>query len=71
MKVYLKCECGSEDFVRMYNVYNENIKVEIVEINGEECFGVEEMGVAKTHLDGYMCRSCGSYNDELNDYVGL
>ena len=29
MENYYKCKCGSERFVRIYNVWNETIKVAI------------------------------------------
>ena len=64
---YYKCECGSDTFVRMYNVWNEKIKVEVSEHNGEECWDVEELGKEKDHLVGYICSECRQSAQELND----
>lgn len=66
-KKYYKCECGSETFVRMYNVWNETIKVEISVQDGEELWDVEELGKEKDHLYGYICADCRKDADELND----
>ena len=66
-KVYYKCECGSEDFIRMYNVWNEKIKVEVVVQNGEELWGVEEHGKEKDHPLGFICAECRQDAQELND----
>jgi len=64
---YYKCECGSDTFVRMYNVWNEKIKVEVSEHNGEELWDVEELGKEKDHLVGYICSECRQKAQELND----
>ena len=64
---YLKCECGSETFIRVYNVWNEKIKVKVTEKDGEELWDVEELGKEKDHLFGYICAECRDDNDELND----
>jgi DNA-directed RNA polymerase subunit RPC12/RpoP len=61
---YIKCECGSERFVRMYNVYNELLKVK-EDKNGY--WEVEELGKEKDHLVGYICAKCRQDVDELND----
>jgi hypothetical protein len=65
--MYYKCECGSDEFVRTYNVWQEKIKVEVTEQDGEEYWGVEELGKVKDHLVGYMCCKCGEDAQELND----
>lgn len=44
MERYYKCKCGSEDFVRIYNVYSEKIKVKVTNEKGEEFWDVEEHG---------------------------
>ena len=64
---YYKCECGSDTFIRVYNVWNEKIKVKVTEENGEELWDVEELGKVKDHLHGYICSECGQDNYELND----
>lgn len=64
---YYKCECGSEEFVRIYNVWNEKIKVQVTEEDGEEFWDVEENGKEKDHLCGYICAKCRKDADELND----
>jgi hypothetical protein len=63
---YYKCECGSETFVKVYNVWNIKIKVDVNEENGEEFWDVEEYGVCKDHLYGYRCMECGKDAQELN-----
>jgi hypothetical protein len=61
--VYYKCECGSEDFVRQYNVYNVNTKVAV---DGE--YWDEEIGeIEKDHFLGYICKECRQDAMELND----
>ena len=67
MARYYKCECGSDTFIRVYNVWNEKIKVEVSEEDGEEFWDVKELGKEKDHLVGYMCAECRQDNDELND----
>jgi hypothetical protein len=67
MENYFKCQCGSETFVRTYNVWNETIKVKVIKEDGEEFWDVEELGKEKDHLVGYMCAECRQDNDELND----
>lgn len=65
---YYKCECGSDEFVRIYNVWNEKIKVQVTkDKEGDELWDVEEHGKIKDHLYGYICRKCGKDADELND----
>lgn len=64
---YLKCECGSDEFVRVYNVLLEKIKVKVVVEDGEELWDVEEHGKIKDHLHGYRCCKCGEDAQELND----
>jgi DNA-directed RNA polymerase subunit RPC12/RpoP len=66
-ETYYKCECGSDTFIRVYNVWNEIIKVKVTEENGEEFWDVEELGKEKDHLYGYMCAECRKDNAELND----
>jgi|LauGreDrversion4_2_1035121.scaffolds.fasta_scaffold97999_2 hypothetical protein len=66
-ETYYKCECGSDTFIRVYNVWNEIIKVKVTEENGEEFWDVEELGKEKDHLYGYMCAECRQDNAELND----
>ena len=61
---YYKCECGSETFVRTYNVWNEKIKVKI---SNDELWDVEELGKEKDHLLGYICVECRKDAQELND----
>jgi len=68
-KKYFTCECGSELFVRHYNIWNELLKVEIIEFNNEEFWKVEELGKSKNHLDGYRCYNCGRDTPELNDGI--
>lgn len=67
VKNYFRCECGSDTFIRVYNVWNEKIKVEVSIQNGEEYWDVEELGKEKDHLYGYICAECRRDNDELND----
>lgn len=67
MKKYYKCECGSDTFMRIYNVWTERFKVEVVDVNGEELWGVEELGKEKDHLHGYVCYKCGQDAQELNE----
>lgn len=64
---YFKCECGSDEFLRTYNVWQEAIKVQISEENGEEFWDVEELGKVKDHLCGFMCAKCSKDAHELND----
>jgi len=64
---YYKCTCGSDEFIRVYNVWNERLKINITEVDGEELWDVEELGKDKDHLVGYRCAKCGSSNNELND----
>jgi DNA-directed RNA polymerase subunit RPC12/RpoP len=66
-ETYFKCECGSDTFIRLYNVWNEKIKVKVTEENGEEFWDIEELGKEKDHLYGYICAECRQDNDELND----
>lgn len=66
---YYKCECGSEEFVRIYNVWNEKIKVKVTEEDGEEFWDVEEHGKEKDHLFGYICAHCRKDVQELNDGI--
>jgi DNA-directed RNA polymerase subunit RPC12/RpoP len=69
MDKYYKCKCGSETFVRLYNVWNEKLKVKITEYEqtGEEFWDVEELGKEKDHLYGYICAECRKDAQELND----
>lgn len=69
MDKYYKCKCGSETFVRLYNVWNEKLKVKITEYeqNCEEFWVVEELGKEKDHLYGYICAECRKDAQELND----
>jgi hypothetical protein len=67
MEQYYKCKCGSETFVRMYNVWNEKLKVKVTEQDSEELWDVEELGKEKDHLLGYICAECRQDADELND----
>ena len=69
MKRYYKCECGNDTFIRTYNVWNEKIKVEIIEKNGEELIDIEELGHVKDHLYGYICEKCNKDAEELNDWL--
>ncbi len=64
---YYKCECGSDEFIRIYNVWNEKFKVQVTQENGEEFWDVEELGKVKDHLYGYICAKCSQDMDELND----
>ena len=64
---YYKCECGSDEFIRVYNVWTEKIKVQVTIQDGEEIWGVEELGKEKDHLYGYRCANCGIEPEELND----
>lgn len=64
IKEYFKCECGSENFIRMYNVFNEKIKVKI---NKDKTWEVEEHGGEKKHLLGFICANCRKNADKLND----
>ena len=66
-KTYFKCECGSTDFIRVYNVWNEKIKIEVTDDGNEEFWDIEEHGKEKDHLVGFMCADCRQDNDELND----
>lgn len=53
---YHGCEfCGHTTFVKMYNVYNIEVKLGS---NGEEVIGVE-----KDHLLGHHCQKCRKYNE--------
>ena len=65
MENYYKCKCGSDRFVRIYNVWNETIKVVI----SEEDLDVQELGKEKDHLVGYICADCRQDADELNDWL--
>lgn len=38
---YYKCKCGSNEFVRIYNVWNEKIKIDVTEKDGKEFWDVE------------------------------
>lgn len=67
MEKYYKCGCGSEDFVRIYNVYNEKIKVIVTIENDEEFWDVEEHGKEKDHLVGFICAECREDAEELNN----
>ncbi len=63
-----KCECGSESFIRMYNVYNIEVIVKITEQeDGEELWDEVEIGKEKDHLVGYICKECRQDAQELND----
>lgn len=68
---YYKCpHCGSEEFIKHYNLWDEEIKVRVTphEKEGEEDYwDVENQGVIKDHLVGYRCSNCGEYPQELND----
>ena len=64
---YYKCKCGSDEFVRMYNVWNEKIKVEVTIGDDEDYYDVEEHGKEKDHLLGIICAKCRQVADELND----
>jgi len=64
---YYKCDCGCDEFIRIYNVWNERLKVQITE-GYHDCFWkVEELGMEKDHLVGYICAKCRQDADELND----
>lgn len=69
MEKYYKCECGSDTFIRIYNVWNEKIKVRLIEENGEEFVDVEELGKIKDHLYGYICAKCNKDAQDLNDWL--
>ncbi len=69
MERYYECKCGSDRFVRIYNVWNETIKVAISEEDGEEFVDVQELGKEKDHLFGYICADCRQDADELNDWL--
>ena len=62
---YYKCKCDSDRFVRIYNVWNETIKVAI----SEEDVDVQELGKEKDHLVGYICADCRQDADELNEWL--
>lgn len=64
---YYKCKCGSENFIRMYNVWNVEIKVEVDEVNGIETWDEIVGGVEKCHPIGYICAECRQDAQELND----
>jgi hypothetical protein len=64
---YYKCECGSDEFIRIYNVWNEKFKVKVTEQDGEEFWDIEELGKVKDHLHGYICAKCNEEPQELND----
>lgn len=69
---YYTCECGSDTFVKVYNVYLEKVKVGVSYIkggerDGEELWDVEDHGIAKTHPVGYRCYECGMDAQELTD----
>ncbi len=66
-KEYYTCKCGSDTFVRMYNVWNERIKIKISGGNDLELYDIEELGKEKDHLYGYICAECRQDADELND----
>lgn len=70
MERYYKCsKCGSNNFIRAYNVWNEKIKVKFTENDGEELLDVEELGKVKDNLFGYICENCGEDAQELNDWL--
>ncbi len=60
---FVTCLCGSDTFIRIYNVWNEKIKVE--EFKGG--WSVIELGKEKDHLVGYICAECRQDADILND----
>ena len=70
---YYKCECGSESFIKRYNVWNVEFKVEVTECNtpenesDEDYWDIRDVGVVKDHLDGYYCKECGKLAQELCD----
>jgi hypothetical protein len=67
MGKYYKCKCGSESFIRMYNVYNIEIKVKVTEKDGEEYWDEEYIGKEKDHFYGFICKECRQDAQELND----
>ena len=67
MKHYYKCECGSDSFIRMYNVWNVDIKVETSQVDGGECWDEEIIGKEKDHFVGFICKECRKDAQELND----
>lgn len=67
MGIYYKCECGSDTFVRVFNVWNEKVKVKVTVEEDEEFWDVEELGKEKDHLVGFICAECREDAQELND----
>ncbi len=67
MSKYYKCKCGSEMFIRVFNVLNEKIKVEVTKEGDKEFWDAEEHGREKDHLVGYICADCRKDAQELND----
>lgn len=66
-KKYYVCECGSNSFIKIYNVWNFEIKVEISEVDGEELWDEKIIKKSKDHLYGYICKNCNKDAQELND----
>lgn len=64
---YYTCECGSTDFIRTYNVWNQKIKVEVTIVDREELWDEEDHGVEKTHPCGIICARCRNLEQELTD----
>lgn len=69
MEKYYKCECGSETFVRVFNVWNQKVKVIITLEDEEEYWDFEELGKEKDHLYGYICEQCRKDAPDLSDVV--
>jgi hypothetical protein len=69
MQNYYKCDCGSSSFIKVYTVWNVEIKVEVSEYNNEECWDEEIIGKEKDHFDGYICKKCRKSMTELNDIL--
>ena len=72
-KEYYECpHCGSDRFVRMYNVWNEEFRLKLHPTEKYEdgtpmWNGTEELGVEKDHLYGYICADCRKDAEELNE----
>ena len=64
---YYTCECGSTDFIRVHNVWNQKIKVEVTTVDGEELWDEQDHGVEKTHPCGIICARCRKLEQELTD----
>ncbi len=66
MSKYFKCDCGSEMFIRVFNVLDEKIKVKVTKEIDEEFWDIEEHGKEKDHWVGYICANCRQDAQELN-----